>query len=81
MFNIWLDFGGCRLSDSCTILLLNRPITLLLLDTLAQAVHEEDNTSIKSIRAVANGKQALKDQGVRKLKTEQALSVLRRKIL
>jgi len=70
-----------ELSDSCTILLLNRPITMLLLDTLAQAVHDEDDTSIKSIRSVTNGKQALKDQGIRKLKIDEALSVLRRKML
>ena len=54
---------------------------MLLLDTLAQAVHDEDDTSIKSIRSVTNGKQALKDQGIRKLKIDEALSVLRRKML
>lgn len=54
---------------------------MLLLDTMAQAVQDEDDTSVKSIRSVTNAKQALKDQGIRKLKIDQALSVLRRKIL
>ena len=70
-----------RLIDSCIILRLGRPLALLLLDTLAQAIQDEGNPSIKSMRSVSNGKQALKDQGIRKLGIEDALSVLRRKIV
>lgn len=71
----------CSLKDACVLLLLPRPITLLLLDTLAVAVHEADSPSSKSNRATYSGKQALKDQGIKKLSVENALSVLRRRIL
>lgn len=70
-----------RLKDACTLLRLPRPITLLLLDTLALAVQDDGSASVKAGRALADGKMALKDQGVRKLSVEDALSVLRRRIL
>lgn len=70
-----------RLKDACTLLRLPRPITLLLLETLAIAVQDSDNTLVRSNRAIFNGKQALKEQGIKKLSVEDALSVLRRRIL
>nr|CAG4650896.1 EOG090X04F1 [Simocephalus serrulatus] len=69
------------LKDACILLRLPRPITLLLLDTLAVAVQESDSPTTRSSRAAFSGKQALKDQGVKKLSVENALSVLRRRIL
>ena len=68
------------LKDACTLLRLSRPITLLLLDTLAEVVQDGENTLARS-RAASNGKQALKDQGIKKLTIEDALSVLRHRIL
>jgi len=54
----------------------------LLLDTLAQCVQVDENAlSAKSSRAIASGREALKDQGVTKLSMDDALSVLRRRIL
>ncbi len=70
-----------RLKDACTLLRLPRPITLLLLDTLSVAIQDSESTSVKSNRATFNGKQALKDQGIKKLSVEDSLSVLRRRIL
>lgn len=70
-----------ELKDACTLLRLPRPITLLLLETLAIAVQDSDNILVRSNRAIFNGKQALKEQGIKKLSVEDALSVLRRRIL
>ncbi|EFX76487.1 hypothetical protein DAPPUDRAFT_322360 [Daphnia pulex] len=70
-----------ELKDACTLLRLPRPITLLLLDTLSVAIQDSESTSVKSNRATFNGKQALKDQGIKKLSVEDSLSVLRRRIL
>nr|CAH0101935.1 unnamed protein product [Daphnia galeata] len=70
-----------ELKDACTLLRLPRPITLLLLDTLSVAVQDSESTSVKSNRATFSGKQALKDQGIKKLSVEDSLSVLRRRIL
>lgn len=75
------NFFFIRLKDACVLLRLPRPITLLLLDTLAVALQDDASSSLIASRALANGKQALKDQGVRKLSVEDALSVLRRRIL
>ena len=77
-FHSFLIFS---LRDACILLRLPRPITLLLLDTLALAVQDSESSSSKSARAAVNGKQALKDQGIKKLSVESALSVLRRRIM
>lgn len=69
------------LKDVCILLRLPRPITLLLLDTLAVAVQDSESTPSKTSRAALNGKQALKDQGIKKLSVEDSLSVLRHRIL
>nr|CAG4638383.1 EOG090X04F1 [Cyclestheria hislopi] len=68
------------LKDACILLSLPNPVAMLLLDTLAQAVQMEESSSTSS-RHIYSGRQALKDQGVKKLNIEEALSVLRRRIL
>ena len=70
-----------ELKDSCTLLRLPKPITTLLLDTLALAVQDDGNASVKCARALSNGKLAFKDQGIKKLSVEDSLSVLRRRIM
>ena len=62
-----------ELKDSCTLLRLPKPITTLLLDTLALAVQDDGNASVKCARALSNGKLAFKDQGIKKLSVEDSL--------
>lgn len=73
-------FANFRLKDACTLLRIAKPIAFLLLDTLALAVQSEDDNP-RTNRAIANAKQALRDQGIRKLNIEDSLSVLRHRIL